>query len=321
MSSSVSTLGREEIVRVHSSQGISPTMLAGLGADQIVRNPARLSKFQSESRMMPAQRSLLWALFFGAASLLACKGVDKEPLVESSPVIPLDPREELTSQGGIQFVAVFDPPVPAHSSSGSPLGEPAFWIGRFEVSVKDFEIFAKAMPAKARQNFRSRFTPGGDYPVVEVSWWEARAFADWLSEQDNCTYRLPSVEEWRLAARGQQTSGFPWTGPPRAGVHGNWGRVLNAPFFGAKPTLEPVGRFPAGDSWCGASDMFGNATEWCAVPEARPEPRHLEPAMGDSWKSSRLEETSEPSWLDADSTYSFVGFRLIRTSRVCKPKG
>ncbi len=93
------------------------------------------------------------------------------------------------------------------------------------------------------------------YPVVGVSWYEAVAFCNWLSEHDNARYRLPSEAEWEYAARGENDArNFPW------GEKFERGRANTAEAgFGG---TTPVAHFPAGASPFGVWDMAGNVFEW-----------------------------------------------------------
>ena len=99
-------------------------------------------------------------------------------------------------------------------------------------------------------------------PVVGVSWYEAVAFCNWLSEttRDSETgkqvkYRLPSEAEWEYAARGENSArNFPW------GDRFERGRANTAEAgFGG---TTPVSHFPAGASPFGVWDMAGNVFEW-----------------------------------------------------------
>jgi len=140
--------------------------------------------------------------------------------------------------------------------------------------------------------FSGHSLDGQDQPVVDVTWNQAVAYLNWLSQQEDLEpfyqkqgdgyvtvspptngYRLPTEAEWAFIARqagDQEIQRYPWSGgfPPRS-VVANLGdesartilpRVIQG-YNDTFPVTSPVGHFPA--NRVGLYDIGGNASEWC----------------------------------------------------------
>jgi formylglycine-generating enzyme required for sulfatase activity len=91
----------------------------------------------------------------------------------------------------------------------------------------------------------------GDYPVVLVSWEDAKAYADYVGE------RLSTEAEWEKAARGGlEGKSYPWGEGIDESV-ANY-HVSDT----AEEDLHPVKSYPP--NRFGLYDMVGNAWEWCS---------------------------------------------------------
>ena len=116
-----------------------------------------------------------------------------------------------------------------------------------------------------------------NYPVVGVSWRQARAFCVWRSNMLNQylesidyttlnDFRLPTESEWEFAARGGIASqSYPWGGPyvrnPNGCFLANYEPLKGAyDDDGGVKTLM-VGHYAPNDY--GLYDMAGNVSEWC----------------------------------------------------------
>lgn len=94
-----------------------------------------------------------------------------------------------------------------------------------------------------------------DWPVVQVDWYGARAYAAWRAAREGVAWRLPSEWEWEKAARGVDGRRYP------AGNHADptWMQMRGSPQMG----LVPIGNPPADVSIYGVRGMGGNAGDLC----------------------------------------------------------
>lgn len=97
-----------------------------------------------------------------------------------------------------------------------------------------------------------------NHPISGVSWYEAIAYANWLSSHTGTLYRLPTEAEWERAAKGPTEHRFPWGDDPDAA------RANTCTFDSLYAfSTTPVGIYPDGAGRYGAYDQAGNVWEWC----------------------------------------------------------
>jgi formylglycine-generating enzyme required for sulfatase activity len=93
-------------------------------------------------------------------------------------------------------------------------------------------------------------------PVVTVGWYEAVAFANWLTvtKNDGNIYRLPNENEWEVAAAGSEKREYAW---------GNEFDESKCNCLKSGIGMKSsVGIFNKGDTPEGVSDLSGNVWEW-----------------------------------------------------------
>lgn len=143
----------------------------------------------------------------------------------------------------------------------------AFAIGRYEVSFSDWQHYAEATATAMPDN--EGWGLSAQRPVIHVSWHQAQAYSQWLSNVTGQRYRLPTEAEWEYAARAGSTSYY-W-----------WGEQLDSPETRPRAHCrgcatsrliqnksERIGQF-AGNAF-GVHDTAGNVWEWTASRFASP---------------------------------------------------
>ena len=182
-----------------------------------------------------------------------------------------------------------------------------------------------------------------EYPVVGVSWEQAKAFAHWRTMYKNkyqklkskngqrvASFRLPSEAEWEYAARGGLESGmYPWGGPYTKNDKGCFLANFkpNRGDYAADNSLYTVEVKSYDANGYGLYNMAGNVAEWTADsyesasyeftstmnPSVQDIDNKRKVVRGGSWKDAAYYiQVSSRDFEYADSARSFIGFRTIQ---------
>jgi formylglycine-generating enzyme required for sulfatase activity len=182
------------------------------------------------------------------------------------------------------------------------------------------------------------------YPVVGVSWYEAAAYATWLTEQwqaassklqvwrdgrletwpltpDSCLVRLPTATEWLWLAGGEKEGGrkrYPWDPPGKGRVTDSASETGQKTILARTNTTEsdlggtsPVAMYPLGASQpFGLWDVAGNSWEW--TDSWYDQQQRARVVRGGSWLDrQRNARPSVRGGNDPGGSYRLIGFRLV----------
>jgi formylglycine-generating enzyme required for sulfatase activity len=131
---------------------------------------------------------------------------------------------------------------------------PSFCIGKYELTQAQYQAIMGTNPA---------YFKGDNRPVEQVSWFDAVAFCEKLSQKTGKKYRLPSEAEWEYACRAGTTTPFYFgesITPDLVNYDGNY-TYASAPKGQYRQQTTDVGTFPP--NAFGLYDMHGNVWEWC----------------------------------------------------------
>jgi len=162
-------------------------------------------------------------------------------------------------------------------------------VGRFEITRDQYAAFVKSSGYRAsdrcytfehnlpqereqRSYLNPGFVQGGNHPAVCVSWADAKAYVQWLSQTTGKPYRLLSEAEFEYVARAGSSSRFGFgddpadlcrfaNGADRAAKSA--GLPADAAYMNCSdgyPFTAPVGSFAV--NAFGLYDTIGNVWEW-----------------------------------------------------------
>lgn len=151
-----------------------------------------------------------------------------------------------------------------------------YWMGKHEVTVKQYMAFVNhnrshrpewlSNKDKYEKTYRKLGSAlkSDNYPIVGISWKDAKAYCKWLLDKMPLKFNLPTEAQWEKAARGTDKRKYPW---------GNHAPYYKGRYYanydpgnnigdGFKYTA-PVDSFSQGASPYGLLNTAGNVREWC----------------------------------------------------------
>lgn len=224
-----------------------------------------------------------------------------------------------------------------------------FRMAKYPLTNAQFQAFVEAEDgpsvdewwqglALPQQDIRPARWPFSNHPVDSVSWYQSVAYTRWLTSRlrkagllgADREIRLPTEQEWEVAASFGHDGPFPWGDTYEIGItnvdetrdfatHGN---VLNQ--------TSAVGAAPGSDNpVTGMADLAGNVWEWCVTDHSNPNESIGQATPIRSVRRGNIRRTLRgASWgsnvqyarigtrgaIQAFSRLDFVGMRLVEAA-------
>ena len=204
---------------------------------------------------------------------------------------------------------------------------PRFYMAKHQVTQAQWKAVAAMSQIERELKPDLSNFEGDDFPVEQVSWYDAVEFCKRLSKATGREYRLPSEAEWEYACRAGTITPFHFgetITTDLANYNGDYHFVYaNAQKGLHRQKTTAVGSFPP--NTFGLYDMHGNIYEWCA-DDGRDNYQDA-PDNGSTWinKNSNKKVLRGGSWDSdpnncrsayrlenyPDNKYVYIGFRCV----------
>lgn len=187
-----------------------------------------------------------------------------------------------------------------------------FFMQETPVTNSQYEAFD---PQHHCMRGKNQTTCGDDDACTHVTWGQAQAFAEWLSQKEGRQYRLPTEAEWEYACRAGTHTAFAF-GDSLPGE-----LFVQEDFF-SKEIIDMSVRRSQPNAW-GIYDMHGLVEEWCMDWYAPYMPQEQQDPCGPRKGAYRVTRggsvNTQPEFLRSanrmatlpEISNSITGFRLV----------